>query len=46
MPASFTRAAKQIVDPEYQRALFDVGFAAGRAGNTWMDMPPGQTPDN
>lgn len=46
VPASFTRAAKQIVDPEYQRALFDVGFAAGRAGNTWMDMPPGQTPDN
>lgn len=46
VPEGFTRVAKQIVDPEYQRALFDVGYAAGQNRGAWMSAPPGQTPLN
>jgi hypothetical protein len=32
--------AKQAFDPEYQRALYEVGFRMGRTGVHWAKLPP------
>jgi hypothetical protein len=44
VPESFKMQANNIVDPAYQRALYDVGYKTGAAGGPWMKAPPGQTP--
>lgn len=43
VPASFNKEAKGIVDPEYQKAMWDTGFEMGKGGIPWMKQPPGQT---
>ena len=43
VPDTFNRTTKQIVDQEYQAALYQEGVAEGRKG-VWMKAPPGQTP--
>lgn len=43
VPASFNFKSNEIYDPAYQKALFDVGVEAGRAGH-WQKTPPGQAP--
>lgn len=40
IPAGFTVKAKQAFDPEYQRALYQVGFKMGRGGVHWAKLPP------
>ena len=42
VPDSFSVKAKDFVDPEYQRALFNEGFRIGRAGGKWLKRPPVQ----
>lgn len=45
VPASFNKEARGIVDPEYQRAMWETGFEMGKAGQaSWMKEPPDQTP--
>lgn len=44
VPASFNREAKEIVDPEYQKAMWETGFEMGSSGIPWMKQPPDQTP--
>ena len=43
VPPTFTLKAKEAFDPAYQSALFDQGFALGRAG-IWAKRPPVQRP--
>jgi predicted acylesterase/phospholipase RssA len=40
IPAGFAVKAKQAFDPEYQRALYQVGFKMGRGGVDWAKLPP------
>jgi hypothetical protein len=40
IPAGFAVKAKQAFDPEYQRALYQVGFKMGRGGIHWAKLPP------
>lgn len=44
VPSSFNKEAKDIVDPEYQKAMYDTGYEMGSAGTPWMKQPPDQTP--
>ncbi len=44
VPPSFIRKTKEFYDPEYQEALFQLGFQLGREPGHWMKEPPGQTP--
>lgn len=44
VPASFSKEAAGIVDPEYQKAMYETGFEMGKSGTGWMKEPPGQTP--
>ncbi len=40
VPAEFQGKAKQAFDPEYQKALYKVGFRMGRSGVHWAKLPP------
>ncbi|MDX2201488.1 MAG: patatin-like phospholipase family protein [Hyphomicrobiaceae bacterium] len=40
IPSSFDMQAKQAFDPEYMKALFDVGYELGRSGGAWSTSPP------
>ncbi|MEQ1718376.1 MAG: patatin-like phospholipase family protein [Hyphomicrobium sp.] len=44
VPPEFTMTAKNIVDPAYQKALYDLGYKTGAGGGPWMKAPPGQSP--
>jgi predicted acylesterase/phospholipase RssA len=39
IPAGFEIKATQAFDPQYQKALYDVGYATGLAGGGWTKMP-------
>jgi hypothetical protein len=39
IPAGFNAKAKQAFDPEYQRALYAVGYRMGLAGGGWSRLP-------
>jgi predicted acylesterase/phospholipase RssA len=41
IPPSFNVELKSPFDQTYMRALFDVGFAQGKAGGNWATVPPG-----
>lgn len=43
IPASFNVKSDRPFDPQYMRALYDVGFGLGRKGYRWMKAPPGLT---
>ncbi|MBX9683692.1 MAG: patatin-like phospholipase family protein [Hyphomicrobium sp.] len=43
VPASFNKPLKGLYDPEYQKALYAEGLAAGRSA-VWLKSPPGQAP--
>jgi hypothetical protein len=36
VPADFDLEPKELFDPEYMRALFERGVAAGRDENSWI----------
>ena len=40
VPPDFTLKADEFFDPEYQQALFDVGYRVGRSGEGWQKSPP------
>ena len=40
IPARFDKEAKQAFDPDYMKALFELGYAMGRAGDAWVSTPP------
>jgi len=40
VPDDFELRPKQVFDPEYQRALFDVGRRIGQSGGPWLKVPP------
>lgn len=42
VPPTFNHETKKIYDAQYQRALFEEGVKAGRAG-AWAKVPPGQS---
>ena len=44
VPGTFTQTAKRIVDPEYQKALYETAFKMGSSGIPWMKEPVGQPP--
>ncbi len=46
VPPTFTAKPKEFFDPDYQVALFDEGFAMGKAGGPWMKKPPQITGNN
>lgn len=41
IPPDFREDTKETFDPVYMSALFDVGYAMGRAGDLWDSAPPG-----
>jgi predicted acylesterase/phospholipase RssA len=40
IPSNFREKSNEPFDRRYMRALFDVGFAEGRAGYRWLAAPP------
>ena len=40
IPASFTVKSAKAFDPEYMKALFDVGRQVGARGDGWARTPP------
>lgn len=41
IPPDFRESKQETFDPVYMSALFDVGYAMGRAGDLWDSAPPG-----
>jgi predicted acylesterase/phospholipase RssA len=41
IPPDFSMASKEIFDPDYMRALFDIGYDMARDGYPWASSPPG-----
>ena len=41
IPPTFNNKSRELFDPAYMSALFDVGYAQGRAQDMWMRKPPG-----
>lgn len=41
IPSDFREESKETFDPTYMSALYDVGYAIGRAGDMWESSPPG-----
>ncbi len=41
IPADFRADSKEIFDPAYMGALYDVGYQIGRSSNAWSTSPPG-----
>lgn len=44
VPASFDVTTQKLVDPVYQKALFDEGYRLGNGGGPWMHVPPSEKP--
>jgi predicted patatin/cPLA2 family phospholipase len=44
IPASFEHEATEPFDPEFMRALFDLGYRQGLRGYPWEKAPPGFVP--
>jgi predicted acylesterase/phospholipase RssA len=40
IPPEFDREAEEMFDPNYMKALYDLGFEAGRGGVRWETSPP------
>ncbi|MEO0822599.1 MAG: patatin-like phospholipase family protein, partial [Pseudomonadota bacterium] len=40
VPKSFDREPEELFDPAYMRALYDLGFERGLAGDAWRSHPP------
>jgi hypothetical protein len=41
IPESFNKPLRYSFDPEYMKALFQVGYEMGKAGYPWAKVPPG-----
>jgi predicted acylesterase/phospholipase RssA len=41
IPPTFKLKAKEAFDPEYMKALFEVGYEAAKSGYRWHKTPPG-----
>lgn len=41
IPADFREEPKEMFDPAYMSALFDIGFDIGKSGKGWESAPPG-----
>lgn len=44
VPQDFQAKPKELFDPKYQAALFDVGYKLGRSGQAWLKAPPDVVP--
>lgn len=44
IPDSFDVEPQEVFDPVYMRALYELGFEYGKAGDKWRDYPPDFTP--
>ena len=44
IPSSFTQKPRELFDPAYMSALFDVGYSQALSGSAWTDHPPGFGP--
>jgi predicted acylesterase/phospholipase RssA len=40
IPDSFTKQPKELFDPEYMSALYELGRELGRSGKAWKSHPP------
>jgi predicted acylesterase/phospholipase RssA len=40
IPESFTMKEPELFDPDFMRALFDLGYEMGRTGIPWAEQPP------
>ena len=40
VPGDFDHEATEPMDPVYMRALYEVGYRMGLAGDRWLDRPP------
>jgi hypothetical protein len=43
IPDDFEIESKEPFDPEYMKALFDMGYEQARSGYAWANSPPGFT---
>lgn len=44
IPAEFDAEAEELFDPVYMKALYDLGYEYGFAGDRWLPHPPDFTP--
>ncbi|NCF80176.1 MAG: patatin [Proteobacteria bacterium] len=44
IPASFDAESKELFDPEYMNALYQLGYDLASKGYPWKKQPPGQKP--
>ncbi|MEM9063590.1 MAG: patatin-like phospholipase family protein [Pseudomonadota bacterium] len=44
IPKTFSLTAEEPFDPVYMKALFDLGYEFGLAGDRWQNKPPDFTP--
>ncbi|GAB5471461.1 MAG: patatin-like phospholipase family protein [Rhodospirillales bacterium] len=44
IPADFEAEPAELFDPVYMKALYDLGYSHGLAGDTWKSVPPGYRP--
>lgn len=40
IPRDFDAVSEEIFDPKYMKALYDLGYEHGLAGDRWIDRPP------
>lgn len=40
IPRDFDAVSEEIFDPVYMKALYDLGYEYGLAGDRWLDRPP------
>ena len=40
IPRDFDAISEEIFDPKYMKALYDLGYEHGLAGDRWIDRPP------
>ena len=44
IPRDFEAESDELFDPEYMKALYDLGYEYGLAGGRWLDRPPDYKP--
>jgi len=44
IPRSFDAEPEAMFDPDYMRALYEVGYETGLSGRAWSSYPPGYAP--
>ena len=44
VPRDFEMESEELFDPKYMKALYDIGYEYGLAGDRWLDRPPDYKP--